>query len=94
LTPTETPTHTPTKTPTNTRTPTPSEKEDGDFACSDGADNDADTLVDCADPDCATSRRCAAPAPVAGAGGTAALVAILAGLGMYALLRYRRRFAR
>lgn len=103
-TPTDTPTSTPTRTPTFTRTPTITptvtptpadfENEAGDFACSDGFDNDSDELVDCADPDCATSTRCSAPVPVAGTPGTGALVAILTGLGLYAILRYRRRFAR
>ncbi len=103
-TPTETPTSTPTRTPTVTRTPTNTptvtptpanfENEAGDFACSDGFDNDFNGLVDCADPSCATSTRCSAPVPVAGTPGTGVLIAILTGLGLYAILRYRRRFAR
>jgi hypothetical protein len=33
--------------------------------CSDGADNDLDGLVDCADPDCFGTAGCVAPAPAA-----------------------------
>ncbi|MCX8073782.1 MAG: hypothetical protein N3C12_15245 [Candidatus Binatia bacterium] len=68
------------------------ENEAGDFACSDGFDNDGDGLVDCADPSCATSTRCAAPVPVGQGPWTGVMAGVLALLGVSALLGLRRRW--
>jgi hypothetical protein len=93
VTPTRTATHTPTPTNTPTITPTFSqfEKEAGDFACSDGFDNDGDGLIDCADPSCATSTPCSRPVPVGQSPWTGVLAGLLALLGAGALLGYGRR---
>ncbi|GIW42068.1 MAG: hypothetical protein KatS3mg076_2645 [Candidatus Binatia bacterium] len=61
------------------------EDDTGDRACSDGSDNDSDGRTDCADPDCATSVRCAAPMPATGWGRKVLLVTLLAALGIHAL---------
>lgn len=90
---TSTPTRTPSPPSSPTLTPTVSlfENQAGDFACSDGLDNDGDRLVDCADPDCAGSTRCSAPVPVGQTPWTAVLVAMLAVIGLGALYGYRQR---
>ncbi len=100
-TPSTTATVTPTRTPTNTTTPsttptvTPTlslfENQAGDFACSDGFDNDGNGLVDCADRSCATSTRCVAPVSVGQDRWMGLLVAMLGLLGLGALLRSRGR---
>lgn len=80
----------PTGTPTVTPTRSQFETEAGDFACSDGFDNDGNGRTDCSDPRCAQSIRCAAPVPVAGAHLTllfAAIVAVLGALGIWRNVR-------
>jgi hypothetical protein len=67
------------------------ETEDEDpGGCSDGIDNDNDTLIDCADrEDCADEIVCNAPAPVVSPTGVIALIAGLMLIGLYSLLRRR-----
>ncbi|GIW43466.1 MAG: hypothetical protein KatS3mg077_0748 [Candidatus Binatia bacterium] len=91
---TPSPTPTPSASPTQTRSPTGSptvtptrsqfERAAGDFACSDDFDNDGDGAVDCADPDCSGSVRCAASVPV---GARGAWFVVLMSLLVYGVLR-------
>lgn len=92
-TPTQTPSATPTDTPTITPTATPTlaPREDAlDVFCSDGADNDGDSRIDCDDSDCDHTPPCGAPLPVASNTGVAALVSVLL---LLSLVTLRRRGA-
>lgn len=89
VTPTSTPTSTPTNSPTGTPTIAPNENSGGDQFCNDSVSNDADTLVDCADPDCADVPPCSPAVPVASPNGMVALVAVLLLVGLAGALRLR-----
>jgi hypothetical protein len=65
--------------------------EMGDGACSDGIDNDGDTIVDCADPDCADAAVCRAQAPAIGTTGLLVAAVLLLVIGNLALVSRRRR---
>jgi hypothetical protein len=63
--------------------------ETGTSACSDGIDNNGNSLVDCADPSCAGERICTEGAPAMGSAGLIAVALALLGLGSFALARRR-----
>ena len=58
-------------------------------SCSDGVDNDLNGLTDCADPACWGTSTCPTPAPTVSWPGLAALGALLASVGWFALRRQR-----
>ncbi len=70
---------------------TSNEANAGAGACSDGRDNDGDMLIDCADPDCATSAACVAHAPTVSRSGFGVLIGLLGAVGIWSTRRAGRR---
>ena len=91
-TPSSTPTRTATNTPTNTPgagTPTNTPSVETGL-CNNNVDDDADLLIDCADPDCAGSPQCGVGAPALSPSLLLMLVFFLAGGAVLTLARKQR----
>lgn len=92
ITATLTPTRTPTRTATSTPTLTPTMMSSGQTEiCDNGIDDNANQLIDCADPQCFGDLLCVAVAPTTSAPLTLLLAVSLATIGFFIVGMKRRR---
>lgn len=76
-----------------TPTPLDFESDGGPLTCDDGVDNDADSLVDCDDPDCAQVFPCQKLAPVVSPTSLPLLIVLLGLVGLFGVVRAARQTA-